>query len=120
MSPFPQLNSRKKSLTILDLMVVSAVSALMMAAIKGPGVMGPASGPIAVFLILNGYLLWWLPGLAAPERRRWLDAIALPVYMTLSLVYLFAAFLTVYFAPLVALLVVAVHGVVGVYLAFRP
>jgi hypothetical protein len=120
MSPFPQLTSRKRSLTILDLMVVAAVSALSMATLRDSGPIGPAGGPLAMFLLVTGYVLWWLPGLAAPERRRWLDAIALPIYMTLSVAYVLAAFLTVFLAPLVAVLVVAVHGVIGVYLAFRP
>ena len=120
MGPFPQLTSRKKSLTILDLMVVVAVSALSLAVVDVSGAIGPAGVPLAVFLLVTGYVLWWLPALAAPESRRWLDAIALPIYMTLSVGYVLAASLTLCLAPRVVVLVIAVHVVVSVYLTFRP
>ena len=120
MSPFPPLASRKRSPTILDLMFVVAVSALSLAALNASGLLGPAGGPLAAFLLVAGYVLWWLPGLAAPERRRWLDAIALPVYMTLAVAYVLAVVLTLYLAPFVVVHVVAVHGTVAAYLAFRP
>jgi hypothetical protein len=120
MRPFPQLTSRKKSLTILDLMVVVAASALPLAAVNLSGPMGAKAVPLAVFMMATGYALWWLPALAAPERRRWLDAIALPIYMTLSLLYVFAAFLTWHFDPYALLLVFAAQAIVFVYLAWRP
>jgi predicted membrane channel-forming protein YqfA (hemolysin III family) len=120
MRPFPRLTSRKKSLTILDLMVVVAASALPMAAVAVSGPIGAAAVPLAVFMMVMGYALWWLPALGAPERRRWLDAIALPIYMTLSLLYIFVAFLTWHFAPYAVLLVFAAQVVVFVYLALRP
>src|SRR4051794_16805266 len=120
MRPFPQLTSRKKSLTILDLMIVVAASALPLAAVDVSGPIGAAAVPLAVFQMVTGYVLWWLPALGAPERRRWLDAIALPIYMTLSIFYIFATFLTWQFAPYAVLLVFAAQVLVFAYLAIRP
>jgi hypothetical protein len=120
MRPSLQLTSRKKSLTILDLMVVVAASALPLAAVDYSRPIGAGAVPLAVFLLATGYTLWWLPGLAAPERRRWLDAIALPIYMTLSAAYLFVVMLTWFFAPLALLLAFASQVIVYVYLAWRP
>ena len=96
MNTLAELTSRRRSLTILDLKVVVAVSALSLAVADASGSIGPAGLPIAVFPLSVGYVLWWLPGLAAPERRRWLDAIASPVYMTLSIAYVLAATLALY------------------------
>jgi hypothetical protein len=119
MRPFPQLTSRKKSLTILDLMVVVGISALPMAALGASG-RNAVAIPLSVFLMVTGYVLWWLPALAAPERRRWLDVIALPVYMGLCAAYLLATLLTWYFAPYAVVMVIAAQVIAFVYLSFRP
>ena len=119
MRPLPQLTSRKRSLTILDLMVVVGIAALPLAAMGASG-RNTVAIPLTVFLLVTGHVLWWLPALAAPERRRWLDVIALPVYMALCAVYLVIALLTWHFAPYAVVMVVTAQVIAFVYLSFRP
>ena len=63
------MQMRDRKLTILDLMFVVAVSALSLAALNVSVSLGPAGVPLATFPLMAGYVLWWLPALAAPERR---------------------------------------------------
>jgi hypothetical protein len=127
---FPHLTSRRRPLTLLDLMVVVLISALPLAAVPlwissdpaapvpRPG--GPEAAVFMAVLLLAGYGLWWLSELAARGRPRWVVPVALSALVVLTPVYLFMSVLAFLFAPAAASLTLVAQLIAPLYVAFRP
>jgi hypothetical protein len=110
---FPGTSSPRKPLCIVDLMVYTAICALPLAGLH-PSFR--AVGVTAILLFLAS-VLWWLSGLGG--RVRWLDYLALPVFLALALVYLFLILIVFCGEPGVALSVLGAQVIAMMYASFR-
>jgi hypothetical protein len=110
---FPHTTSSRNPLSILDLMVLVAVSALPLAGIRPPS---DAAGFAAVMLPV-GFLLWWLPGLGG--QGRWTDLLILPVFMAMTLFYLFLSMAAFLCDPGAAVSVIGAQLIALIYVSFR-
>jgi hypothetical protein len=94
-------------------MVYTAICALPLAGLHASF---RAAGVTAILLILAS-LLWWLAELGG--RVRWLDCLALPVFLALALVYLFLILVVFCGEPGVALSVLGAQVSAMMYASFR-
>ncbi len=110
---FPKTTLGRNPPRILDLVVLVAVAALPMTAVRPPSV---AAGFAALMLPL-GFLLWWLPRIGG--RGWWPDLLTLPAFMTLTFVYLFLSIGAFLCDPEAAVSVVGAQLIALVYVSFR-
>jgi hypothetical protein len=110
---FPETSAPRESVCIVDLMVYTAICALPLAGLH-PSFR--AAG-VSVILLVLASLLWWLAEVGG--RVRWLDCLALPVFLTLALVYLFLILVVFCAEPAVALSVLGAQVSAMMYASFR-
>ena len=113
---------RSRGLGLSDLMVVVVVTALPLAGAVAPTATRVSPAVVAALeaaLLAGGHLLWWLPGLAALKRWRWLEVVVLPVYMALAVVLTGLGAVAIAVCPASVVLVAAAYGVTLIHLEFR-
>jgi hypothetical protein len=113
MMVFPQTSSPRKPFCIVDVMVYTAVCALLLAGLH-PSF--DAVG-VAVLLLTLGSLLWWLSWVGASVP--WLDFLVLPIFLALALVYMFLILVVFCGLPELALSVLLAQVIAMIYASLR-
>jgi hypothetical protein len=112
---FPTIASRRNSLTILDLVVLTALMAMVLAGLRPPT--AHIAGAPVFLLLVTGSLTWWLSGLEV--RSKWADALVALGHIALVLVTFTLYGLVFVVAPVALVLVIAAQFLALLYVAFR-
>jgi hypothetical protein len=111
----PAIRAPRQSLTILDLVVLTALMAMVMTGLRPPT--APIAGALVFFLLLAGSLIWWLSGLEV--RSKWADAFVALGYIALVLITFSLYGLVFVVAPVTLVLIIAVQFLALLYVSFR-
>jgi hypothetical protein len=123
--PFPHLKTARRPLTVLDLMVLTGLCALPLAAVvapepSGPGGATPAVWPLVLFLLLIGAFLGSLAESAARLHSAWQVVPTLSAFVALAFLYILDAFFLLQGALYAGVLTLVAQWAAVLYLAYRP
>jgi hypothetical protein len=110
---FPETSSPRKRFCIVDLMVYTAVCALVLAGLH-PSF---SAAGVAALLLTLGSLLWWLSWLGGSAQG--LDFLIMPIFLTFAFVYLFLLVVVFCGLPQLALSVLFAQVIAMFYACFR-
>ncbi len=111
---FPDLTSKRQTLSIFDLMVLVAIAALPLAGSRSSQTLYTFSFSLPLFLV--GGVLWWLPRLGSRSR---LGPLVLPVFVAVAVLYLLFAFVAFVWSPDLTILIISTQLLALIYVSFR-